>query len=121
MDPDLPFLAATPDGLVDKDILIEVKCPYTGRKSKIRPGKKFPFLQRRNGKLALKTSHNYYDQVQGQLLIAKRSVCYFIVYTKVALKRIVVTLDEAYCRDCLVPKLEAFFDKYYVPFLASNL
>ena len=26
-----PFLAASPDGLIDKDSLIEIKCPYTGR------------------------------------------------------------------------------------------
>ena len=25
------FLAASPDGLIDKDSIIEIKCPYTGR------------------------------------------------------------------------------------------
>lgn len=31
IDPDLPFLGARPDGLVDKDKVIEIKCPYSAR------------------------------------------------------------------------------------------
>lgn len=35
----------------------------------------------KNGELKLKTSHDYYYQVQGQLHITERQYCYFIVWT----------------------------------------
>ena len=37
------FLGASPDGLIDDDAIIEVKCPYGGRHEKNCPGKHFPF------------------------------------------------------------------------------
>ena len=36
IDHERNFLAATPDGMIPaEDAILEVKCPYTGRKSKI--------------------------------------------------------------------------------------
>jgi hypothetical protein len=47
-----PFIAATPDGaVVGEDALVEVKCPYTGRNSKIAKGKLFPCLELRDGEM----------------------------------------------------------------------
>jgi len=34
-----------------------------------------------DGELKLKTSHDYYYQVQGKLHIADRKYCYFVVWT----------------------------------------
>jgi Zn finger protein HypA/HybF involved in hydrogenase expression len=42
--PDLPYLGASPDGVIDNETLVEVKCPYAGREALIAPGKLFPFL-----------------------------------------------------------------------------
>ncbi len=48
VDIELPFLAASPDGIVNNEkSIIEVKCPYNGRNSNIEKGKLFPHLQRR--------------------------------------------------------------------------
>lgn len=120
--PDFPFLGASPDGIVDGDFLIEVKCPYNGRNDKILPGKCFPFLYRnKSGEIALKEISTYYAQIQGQLFIAKRKYCYFIVYTFVDLFVQVVDYDENFCLNSLVPKLSMFYEKYFRPYLASLL
>lgn len=46
--PDYPFLGASPDGVIDDEYLIEVKCPYSGRNENVLPGKPFPFLHRKS-------------------------------------------------------------------------
>ena len=119
--PDHPYLAATPDGLVEPDAVLEVKCPYTGRESKIQPGKDFPSLEKKKGPLALKKSHHHYDQVQGELWLSKRSVCHYFVYTKVDSQIIDVLFDKAYCESCLLPKLKSFYDTYYLKFVATKM
>jgi predicted phage-related endonuclease len=102
------FLAATPDVIVvGEDALVEVKCPYDGRQSKIAKGKLFPFLEQRDGGLKLKRNRNYFFQVQGQLKICGKQFCYFVVFTN--------------C-DILVEKIEfdgTFFDDKMLRFLTS--
>ncbi|XP_045449980.1 uncharacterized protein LOC123658665 [Melitaea cinxia] len=61
-----PFLAASPDGLLGEDTIIEVKCPYTARNCKIT-NVSVPYLERCNGQFLLKKKHPYYAQIQGQL------------------------------------------------------
>lgn len=61
-----PFLGASPDGLLGEDTIIEIKCPYSSRKSLINEIT-VPYLYYNNGELALKKNHPYYAQVQGQL------------------------------------------------------
>ena len=120
--PDLPFLGATPDGIIDDDTLIEVKCPYTGRQKPIVPGKCFPFLgYDSQGAVVLKQTSNYYYQIQGQLYIAQRKKCYFIVYTFKDLFVQVINVDREYCKFSLIPKLDLFFETHYKPFLASKI
>ena len=71
------FLAATPDGTVDDDGLVEVKCPLGGRDRSLASlasqDKDFCLaLSSVTGALSLKRSHNYFYQLQGQLQIANR-------------------------------------------------
>jgi hypothetical protein len=33
--PDYPFLGTSPDGVIDDEYLIEVKCPYSGRNENV--------------------------------------------------------------------------------------
>ncbi len=116
-----PFLAATPDGLIGEDAVVEVKCPYTARDGVIKPGKGFPFLSETDGELRLKATHGYYDQVKGQLFITGRSLCYFVIYTFQDFKVIEIPVEKYYCEKSLVPKLQCFFVKYYKPFLAHQV
>ena len=54
--PDYPYMAATPDGEVGEDVVVEVRCPFTGRNEMIEPGSVFPFLKYQTSDTALKRS-----------------------------------------------------------------
>ncbi|XP_052790029.1 uncharacterized protein LOC128224265 [Mya arenaria] len=76
----LPFLGASPDGIVDENLLIEVKCPFSAKHKKISPVT-VPYLKETNGNMTLSTKHPYYFQIQGQLFCAERQFCDLVIYT----------------------------------------
>ena len=76
-----PMLAASPDGVVDKDTLLEVKCPY-GSINKLTNPENVSYLNlTTNNELELDRRHAYYYQIQGQLFCAERSQCDLVIYT----------------------------------------
>lgn len=80
----LPYLAASPDGLIGNDSIIEIKCPpsikeFTPEEA-VQNGK-LKCMVNCKGKLILKKTDNYYYQVQGQLNITEKKFCYFVVWT----------------------------------------
>ena len=86
IDPELPFLHATPDFLCHCDCCGfgcgEVKCPYCieGLDFDNYCQKKSSCLQSYGEKFILKRNHPYYSQVQQQLHIAKKAYCDFVVF-----------------------------------------
>jgi hypothetical protein len=78
-------LGASPDGLVDLDSIVEIKCPFAARNTDIKTAiekKVIKYLEidpRDDDKILLKENDNYMYQVQGQLHITNRQKCYFIV------------------------------------------
>lgn len=122
VSPEYPYLAATPDGVIDSDHIVEVKCPYNGKNMDIEPGPCFPFLHKSmDGEIKLKETSNYYYQVQGQMYVCKKQVCYFVVYTHQDLFVQKVNIDIDYCEHSLIPKLTLFWEKYLRPYIARNL
>ena len=86
VDQETPCLACSPDGLVGTCGLVEYKCPYKAAQQQLTPVQAATalkdFCSTLNGDaLQLKTSHNYYHQIQGCLAITKRSWCDFVVWT----------------------------------------
>lgn len=74
IDSEIPFLGASPDGLIGDDGIVEVKCPFAarfltpedaiaGNISNLRS------LYKSEKEEEMKRSHVYYYQVQGQLHI----------------------------------------------------
>ncbi|XP_071180991.1 uncharacterized protein [Mytilus edulis] len=120
---DISFLGASPDAILeDGKSIVEIKCPYNGRNEDFKPGPNFKFLQMdSNGNIVLKESSNYYDQIQGQLFVTKRSLCYFVVYTLCDLFVQKISLNEEYCNNGLVPTLESFYQRVFRPYVASTL
>ena len=80
-----PWLHATPDFLVTcsccGDGCGEVKCPFSLKDGDFGSylQKKSSCLQQVEGKLQLKRDHEYYFQVQQQLLVTGRKYCDFVV------------------------------------------
>lgn len=82
-----PFIGASPDSKVCEDGatgIVEVKCPYSARDITVREACGNPafYLAFENDNYNLKPGHNYYYQVQGQLLVTGVEYCDFVVYTK---------------------------------------
>ena len=109
-----PFLACSPDRIVHNDgemYVVEVKCPYASRDREITTTS-VPYMEQDGENLKLKEGHDYYYQVQGQLLCTNCSYCDFVVYTFIDFKICRVFRDDAFIGE-MISKLQWFFDNYY--------
>ena len=84
INPQWPFLGATPDGSVSCACcgmgVVEIKCPYCHRGETVETAsqdKKFCLIKNSDGKLALDHTHAYYYQIQTQLFVANVEYCDF--------------------------------------------
>lgn len=120
VNPTWPFLATTPDLIIDADHLVEVKCPYSAREEKITPETVDFLVKNESGDIVLKKDHNYSYQIQGQLAISKRKSCFFVVYTFSDFFVQHIEYDESFFLTEMLPKLENFYKSKYRPFLAKQ-
>lgn len=116
--PDHPFLGCSPDGLINNDELLEIKCPYSAKDCGISVDT-VKYMIEEEGCLKLDRQHEYYYQVQGQLMCTGRSACYFLVWSP---KNSVVEKIE---RDnifitAMVEKLCNFFNSFFKPQLLQK-
>ena len=119
--PDFPFLGASPDGFVkDEDAIIEVKCPYAARKSKISP-ETVDFLEKVGDQICLKKTSKYYYQVIGQMVLSQRNHGYFVVYTHKDFFYQKMSVDNKFFTYNMLAKLKNFYNKHYCPYVASKL
>lgn len=103
------FLGASPDGFVDEDAIIEVKCPFSHRKSTvdmIRSDKKYCLDEN----LKLKETHPYFHQIQGLLHLTKKSLCYFVVWTPTLFIKMEVHKDLEWSPNLKI--LEIFYKEH---------
>ena len=112
-----PFLGSSPDRVVN-DTLVEVKCPYTSKNSKITPST-VPFLTHKDGQLCLVETHDYMYQVHGQMLCSGLSACDFVVYTFEDFKIVKVVKNDHFVQS-MCSKLQIFFDNYFKPALLQK-
>lgn len=87
INPLFPFLAATPDARVCTEldtVIAEIKCPYSARDMTVEEAchqlQTFCLSYDENG-CHLKHSHDYWYQIQGQLLVTGAPRCIFILFT----------------------------------------
>ena len=111
-----PYIGASPDRIVVEGGVrktVEVKCSYTLSKAKDPVQKEInernlnQILELVDGRLSLRKSHDYYFQVQGQMLCAKTEETYFVVYNGVDIEYFIVKRDEEFIKSML-HKLKAF-------------
>ena len=78
------ILGAFPDGLIDEETVLEMKCPYTKRKLTIEEAvKSTTFCLEKcdsDHGYAFKKYHVYWDQVQGAMYFSRRKF-FFVVWT----------------------------------------
>jgi hypothetical protein len=108
------YLGASPDSLVECACcgkgVVEIKCP-SSIIDKVPTADNLSYLVLHNGKTVLKQNHAYYAQVQGQMAITHRSLCYFFVYSPVGQHLETITLNDTYWHK-LQANLSWFHDNY---------
>jgi YqaJ-like viral recombinase domain len=77
------FLGATPDGVIDSETILEIKCPFKARSKSLEDLAKNDksFFLGFDDNYFLKLSHPYYHQIQGQLYICNKQVCHLYVWS----------------------------------------
>lgn len=120
VNPDLPFLGATPDGIMceKSTTAMFILCQRHVHLWSLR-NKKWFFLQKNGDLFSLKHSHAHWYQIQGQLLISGALFCDFITYTKqdFYVERI---YPHRPTMDALVRKLSEFYVHHFKPFVENN-
>lgn len=114
------LLGASPDGLVGDDAVIEVKCPFSKRLNsiaEIASDKSF-FIEINGSNYFLKESHNYYHQIQGQLHLSRRNLCYMVVWTLIDAVVIKVDRNLSWARN--IDLIENFYLAYLLPKLIEK-
>ena len=106
-----PWLAASPDRLLTGNKILEVKCPYTSKDKPINHVT-VPYLVKRDSGLTLRKDHDYYYQVQGQLMCCDADACMFVVFTMCDIKIIEIKKDEDFI-ESMLSKLQQFFVEHF--------
>jgi len=95
------WLGASPDGLVDDEWIVEIKCPYRLRNDK----------SVQNFKLLSQQQH-YYAQVQYEMLCSGRIKAYFYQWTPSGAELLEeIPLNHDFIKETL-PKLKTFYKLY---------
>ena len=102
INPDVPYLGASPDRMVWCDCYgegcLEIKCPFCKKNdqtlSDTESDYKFCLQKDDDGRLRLTDKHAYYYQVQHQLGVCRRKLCYFVVWTEHDVHIEIITYDS---------------------------
>ncbi|KAF0755359.1 YqaJ domain-containing protein [Aphis craccivora] len=114
------FSGATPDGLLDNDGLVEIKCLYSAANMTPDEGilnKKIHFWSINNdGSIgSFKKKHKHHYQIQGQMRIAQKNFCVFAVWTPKGIKTETILFDKQFWKEQMFPKLQTFFYDCLLP------
>lgn len=118
VDLERSYLAASPDALVvGQNSIVEIKCPYSARLLTIREAaiqKKDFYLKidSQTKELYLKQNHIYYYQIQGELAITGRKLCYFVVWTPLDVHIEEIKFNQSLWADEMLPVLDYFFKNH---------
>ena len=72
-----------------------------------------------NGQLHLKTKHNYFYQIQGQMAITELPYCDFVIWTKKGFSVQRINFDRVFW-DIMFEKLKHFYTYSMVPELITK-
>jgi hypothetical protein len=106
------LFGASPDG-VGEDFVIEAKCPYKFRNAaslKDVVDKNYCFWYE-GDVTVVNTNHQYYHQVQGQLHLLDKAVCYMVIWTPQYTQIFSINKDEDWAEN-LNTLIEFYIKKY---------
>lgn len=115
IDKDLPYLGASPDGLIGNDKIVEVKCLLSIEGMELKDvwnDKKYTAVRNifdKNSLDQMNTSHKYFYQVQGQLHVTERKQCIFAIWNGKELHNVTVDKNDQCWVINMEPKLKEFY------------
>ena len=123
IDKSKQYLGASQDLLIECSCcgkaVVEIKNPLSIA-DEIPSAHNLSYLCMSNGKVALKQQHQYFAQVQGEMAITKRPLCYFFVYTRKGYHLETIRFNATYwCR--LEENLTWFYNNCLSPAITSQV
>ncbi|XP_047035378.1 uncharacterized protein LOC124641357 [Helicoverpa zea] len=122
IDTEFPFIGATPDGLIGKDILVEVKCPFSalkiGLKKAIEENKvQILKFNKKTRTTSINTNSNWFYQIQGQLHVARRRQCLLGIWAgeKEPVHIEMIKRDDLFWKSKMESKIIRFYHKCLLP------
>ncbi|KAL4119848.1 hypothetical protein QTP88_012612 [Uroleucon formosanum] len=107
------YLAASPDGLIGDDGLMEIKCPSSAKSVSPKEAIENKIIKccvlKNNETLHLKKNDNYYYQIQGALHISRRDYCYFCIWTPKGILYEKIFRDDNFWVNSMEPQLSSFY------------
>ncbi|XP_046841816.1 uncharacterized protein LOC124435929 [Xenia sp. Carnegie-2017] len=100
-----PFLGASPDGITNDNVLLEVK-KVTAKENESFMDTlcRLYIYKKKNGKLYINNNHKYYYQMQQQLFCAGGKVCHFVVSNGIWVHIDEICFDEVFWRSLIGPE-----------------
>lgn len=115
------FLGASPDGLLGEDAIVEVKCPFKYRENlmleNIKQHKNYIIFADVTGNISINEGHEYFLQIQGELVIRKRKLCHSVIWTP---KEVVIVQVEAQDFSKNINVLKQIYLNQYVKFVLGE-
>lgn len=119
IDIENPCLGASPDGLIDENGLVEIKCPLSAenlaaeKAIETLPSLKGIFDKKDLNKI--NQNHRYYYQIQGQLNITRQEYCIFAIWTPKSMKILRIDADKMFWTNQMLPFLTRFYNECMLP------
>lgn len=118
IDKEIPYLAASPDGMFKNKGLVEVKCPSSAQAVSPEEAVKrkiIKYCDLVDGDLILKKNHSYHYQIQGQLHITGKEFCIFVVWTPHGMSLERIQKDDEFWYSKMETQLKNFYLKCILP------
>ncbi|KAF3838848.1 hypothetical protein F7725_010616 [Dissostichus mawsoni] len=103
LNPELPWIGASPDGVVTcachEPGILEIKCPFSAKDRSLlecTKDSRFCLTVPEGGVMSLKLDHSYMYQVQAQMCVAEVMFCDFVVWTPQELFKQRIMFDGAF-------------------------
>lgn len=116
-------LGASPDGYIDENYVVEVKCPYKYRKmllsTALANDKSYILYWDESGQMFLNKKHPYFHQIQGQIYLCNAKGCHLCVWTPKQAVHWLISKDETCASN--INLIEKFYFEQYLPYITSQI
>ncbi|KAG4076972.1 hypothetical protein HA402_015959 [Bradysia odoriphaga] len=116
------FLGASPDGIIDENYVVEIKCPFKYRdlllSVVLKNDTSYIVYWDSVGRMWLNKKHPYYHQIQGQIYLSNRKGCHLCIWTPKQAVHCLILKDETWANNLNL--IEQFYFGNYVPYIESQ-